>query len=914
LANGETKKYQMELADQLKNAFGGMCTLSHRESIPMRKGTLAQEFLASRKDVQDNLKKIFIDKLKNIGVTNINFEDIVINTKPGICVLFGEQFKAATPDILIYLAKDPSTVIVGEIKFTADYSNTKLQVLYTDQVQFQIQIKKALGAVLLLADASACSTLDLVETVASVCDVNAIFFPPDLSWQKDTNIYLKFLLTFCTVFAPQLLNGHDQLYNVVAPACKKKAVALIGESAISRKGRTLRKSGCQCYVTGKFVDFDVPPSAVFVKHARKCNRITSEEALQICRRIQTCKKSGIYLMTSELEHHGCSRPIGKEAQYSPEKWESIYKKISDLNDLGVSHSKIALMLNKEYGLLDHTSHHVESILCKLSHEKLASTGQILVTTNSDNLISALDNLSMLSIVLFDIIDLRRSVGVNLVMQVLRVSGFAGNEQKVSYLEFQNWGILSRDLPNSLLKCYQDPTASFPSNSSSVQPYLYHFSSFIRDQDVKVQNPTKTQAVVKVIAWISVSEMLRVSKCPEVLINDSTCKLCSGNFKLNCSFSEFPDGTTATFLKALLTETKAHFQFIFKFVLPIIYGELICLVTNVIVDGNPQVYAALEDAKLSGKFGNCHTFISNCFFHGVTQVYLATYASQHAGLSAGTFKKEGFRAALEANVCTDGGIGRALYEWIKYGVYEVISAENWETSLTEMYLFLNREQISSDYVFPFPDELIFTERHKAALLSFLDHCITLFPKMSRFANCNKVSFNVMTTSRAEGNFSPMKKTSNLTSASTPVQLLKYTKITEEIKTQNLKKKSDRDCNAIASGLLHDSPDLADVLRWLTPKIQDTMKYEILRSKDWNVIRSSLTRFSLRLNKEAVAKFEREKASKHPHLFNWGGGGGAEVVINVVEDVKKIRRLQCPCFLCKQLIVCRRVLAIKGELAL
>ena len=335
-----------------------------------------------------------------------------------------------------------------------------------------------------------------------------------------------------------------------------------------------------------------------------------------------------------------------------------------------------------------------------------------------------------------------------------------------------------------------------------------------------------------------------------------------------------------------------------------------LVINVQVDGNPHVYIALQMAKDSGYFGTDLTYLATCFFHSCTQTYLKNYSSQLAGMSVGTFKRKGFQAALGEFVATDGNMGSHVYNWVKYVVFVLESWDECFASIQNLHRFINREQVGH-VQFEFPSKQVYTDTHKTALTNWVNLVSSNFPRMCKSRNPSPVDLHLMTSSLAEGNFSGDKKHSGLTSKSSGTALVKSTEQRAFVRQLRNLKEDDRNSNAVYSHLYQESGTinhrLADILRLITPKVQDMLQREIYCSQEWTVSRTSLSLFSLTLTMEAAAKFKGEEVPQHPHLITWKP---PVVIIKIEEDAKKVLRLRCPCFTCKQLIPCRRILAIKG----
>ena len=431
-----------------------------------------------------------------------------------------------------------------------------------------------------------------------------------------------------------------------------------------------------------------------------------------------------------------------------------------------------------------------------------------------------------------------------------------------------------------------------------------------DQLIKTINPLGAQAVVVVISWIGVNDMIRASLSTETAINDSTSKCCQGNFKYNVTVAQFPDSHTAFLVKSLLTEKKVHFVFLFLYVLPIIYGGLMNLVTNVQVDGNDEVFDALNIAIAAGRFGVSDLVPSLCFFHTATQPYLMIYGSKQAGLSLSTHKKRGFRDAVDKNVAPldgIGGKGMHAYEWISWLAYNATSMEFVKASLTDLFKFINGEQIGRvQYVHP--DE--FTEHHKIALLEWVNHVTSSFPRLLKCLN-GVVDMNLMTSSLLEGNFRPLKKLSGLNSHSTPAALVNWTESSAVVRLHTNLKRADKNANTVVTSYLSDDTIPAvvvNVLRLVNPLVQSILLDELRRSHDRDVYRIAEDKYLVILNEQAITSFE-EEVVKHPYLYTWRPEHD-DVLVQVTEDKNGVPRLRCPCFTCKRLIPCSSILAIKS----
>ena len=334
-----------------------------------------------------------------------------------------------------------------------------------------------------------------------------------------------------------------------------------------------------------------------------------------------------------------------------------------------------------------------------------------------------------------------------------------------------------------------------------------------------------------------------------------------------------------------------------------------LVTNVQVDGNDEVFLALQIAIAEGKFGMPDLVPSLCFFHTVTQTYLCMYGSKLAGLSLSTHRKLGFRAAVHMKEALDGGKGMCVYRWISWLVYNGTSNEFVQASLRELFHFINGEQIGTiRYVHP--EE--FTDNHKIVLLEWVRGVVSKFPRLLKYLN-GPVDMHLMTSSLLEGNFQPIKKRSGLNSHSKPEALVKWTEFSALVRQQTKLKRGDRNANTVVTSHLSDSSipaEVLNVLRLITPLAQDILLGELRDSHDRDVYRIDENQFRVMLNESAIASFEK-KVVKNPHLYSWRAEHN-DVIVQVEKDVSGVRRLRCCCFTCKKLIPCSSVIAIKGGL--
>ena len=145
----------------------------------------------------------------------------------------------------------------------------------------------------------------------------------------------------------------------------------------TRKGRSFRVD-CEAFVNAKFVNFEILQLTDRFRGDRKLVRkqtgVSSEEAAAINEKILSRHESGLYLVKSNAEHNGCSKPIFVDAQFSPEKWSEIHQEMVEMKGLQVSNEKIALMLATKYHCIGKTSQDVSNILVRLETERLAEEG------------------------------------------------------------------------------------------------------------------------------------------------------------------------------------------------------------------------------------------------------------------------------------------------------------------------------------------------------------------------------------------------------------------------------------------------------------------------------------------------------------------------------------------------------------
>ena len=415
-------------------------------------------------------------------------------------------------------------------------------------------------------------------------------------------------------------------------------------------------------------------------------------------------------------------------------------------------------------------------------------------------------------------------------------------------------------------------------------------------------------VLVVLAWVHYTEMHRIAKAPEEFLNDSTCNLgSSGNLKFNVCIGRCPTGKNLTFLRAFMAETKANFLFIFQCVCYIVYGDLMKLVINVVMDGNPHVHTAAQQALESGFFGTRGvTTIRNCFFHAVTQKFLKEYLSQLAGISLSVFNTDGFQKAIEAP-STDGGMGLLVYKWLKWMVYEVKTQEQCLASRSELIKFINGQKFSEKFTFMYPEEKLYGQVNKCALEKFVEEVFANFPRMCMCYNSSRLDFGTKTTSSVEGEFSATKSESRITSKTLPTTVVEHVTGLADRRELSKEVHGHKDANRVPSNLRNNENSL--VLRVLTPLARDNLQKEIDASWDWSVTRVSPHEFLVQLSPEAIKKKSKSLPLPYPHLFNWDAKH-EQCIITVEKDSKGVLRLYCSCFTCKSNTPCRRVIAIKG----
>ena len=903
----------LKISTMLGSIFGGLCQKKYGATDAMTKGVLAQPIIAGRTDVCKELTLLFVSHLQVLDplfVVEDPMNAIEIEQFPGISISphMDSQRLAASPDMVIFLKNRPKICMTVEIKFSIDWKNRKKMLdRYVDQCKMQVMVLSGIGGILLVADSSLVKSIADVRSVASICQFVTQFIPRDPVWEQGTRASIILLTRLSNCIKPQLLNSQELTCNPLAPSTYYDAVQIIDDgSHCIRKGRSHRFTDCESFINAIFLNFEILPAAFWNPFiVRTQTGVSTDEAFVTSDKIMKNRTSGLYLVNSNPEHNGCSRPIFVDAQISPEQWSKIYAEMVKLKELQVSNDKIALMLATQFHLVGKTSQDVSNILLRLETEKLAEEGKCLLT-NGEELISALDALPVFSIVLFDIVDMKGEK----VKQIIRIKGLHGTEHKIAYVEYREWSMLHKEIPHSLLKCYKNHAASsFPITDVLLKPFLYLFSTDVKDQYVKNLNPLGLRATAAVISWIGVHDMEQASLSTETAINDSTCKCCQGNFKYNCTVAQSPDGHTAFLLKSLLTEKKVHFVFLFLYVLPIIYGDLMKLVINVQVDGNGEVFSALQIAIAAGMIGMPDLVPSLCFFHTATQTYLCMYGTKLSGLSLSTHKKYGFRATVNKKEALDGGKGMYVYRWVSWLAYHCTSDEFVQASLSDLFLFIDGKQIGRVH-YVHPEE--FTDKHKMALLEWVRQVVSHFPRLLKCLN-GLVDMHLMTSSLLEGNFRPIKKLSGLNSHSKPAALVHWTESSAVVRQQKNLQRGYRNANAVVTSYLSDPsipPQVLNVLRFLNPLAQGILLDQLRDSHDRDVYRIEEDRYLVILNESAIASFEKQVV-KNPHLYSWKPEHN-DVLVQVEKDVRGVRRLRCCCFTCKRLMPCSAIIAIKGGL--
>lgn len=440
-------------------------------------------------------------------------------------------------------------------------------------------------------------------------------------------------------------------------------------------------------------------------------------------------------------------------------------------------------------------------------------------------------------------------------------------------------------------------------------YLYHFETSVESQEEQRINSTNTKVVPVVTAYVHEFEMHRIKLSPEELLNDSTCNYgATGDQKFNECMGRCPDGHAITFLRAFMAETKFNFLFIFQFVLPIVYGDLMKLLVSVIMDGNKEAHSAARQALESGFFGTEGiTFISTCFFHAVTQKIVKDYLSQLAGISQKVFNTDGFQKAISETASTDGGIGLLVYYWVKWIIYEVKTRDLCMQSFEDLNKFINGKKFSEKYTFIYPDPGVYGPKHKVALETFVREVFGNFPLMCSAYNLSPVNFGTKCTSGIEGDFAVKKRLGLITSKTTPTNVVRHEEDIANLRELAKEVTIHRDAFAVPTHLRTD--ENGHVLRLLTPLAREKLQREIAASSDWSVTRIAVDKFALQLSEESILKRLNRGVPQHPQLFNWVPEH-EKSIITVKEDSNGFLRLQCGCFTCKSNIPCRRIIAIKA----
>ena len=436
----------------------------HQEiNAAMKIGQVAQPLIARRADVHVSLKALFIKHLhalfkqaggddSTLNLDNLTPDAITIITNPGIFILPEIQSMAATPDMLMEFGDVRMTI---EIKTTGHYAAAGKELnVYLPQCQMQILCTGAVGGFLLLANSTS-MTLNNVKELALICDTNIHLIPLRNEWQNQAMVSCKFARALSELALPQLYN------QVIAPNNFSKALlhlpGAVG-TVLTRVGRTLRLSGCEACLLFKHVSFPrlIGGTGIEYPHVRASHLINAAAANAIHLRINQRNETGFYLIASQQEHSGCPTPISTDKRYSPKEWSDILDDIADLSKKGVSAGNLTMHLQEKYGLKK-TTQDVTNLLSKMETVRLVNEQKVL-PTNAAKLIDALDTMPVVSIGLYSIV--KCDAAHTLVMQIIRVKGFANNEARISYVEYKSWAILQAWIPHSLLQLLEDPTLPF----------------------------------------------------------------------------------------------------------------------------------------------------------------------------------------------------------------------------------------------------------------------------------------------------------------------------------------------------------------------------------------------------------------------------------------------------------------------
>lgn len=132
-----------------------------------------------------------------------------------------------------------------------------------------------------------------------------------------------------------------------------------------------------------------------------------------------------------------------------------------------------------------------------------------------------------------------------------------------------------------------------------------------------------------MAFVTRPQLLRACRCLRVLQLDGTCKTNKQKYVLVYVCAEDGNNKTVVILTAFVkSESNKAFTFLTQTCLPFIYGRFLRRVSVMLSDGASAITSAIDSGINSALYGNGKTIRLRCYFHRVSQYFIANYKGRH----------------------------------------------------------------------------------------------------------------------------------------------------------------------------------------------------------------------------------------------------------------------------------------------
>ena len=136
--------------------------------------------------------------------------------------------------------------------------------------------------------------------------------------------------------------------------------------------------------------------------------------------------------------------------------------------------------------------------------------------------------------------------------------------------------------------------------------------------------------MRVVFFVTASELLKAACFPEQLVFDATCKTNQQALSMMFVVGACPMWHNLMFGKIFSRgETAENFSYIWKIILPIVYGDALKLTTIVMTDGDQWMCNTIDQAiklKLIGTEDRIKR--KRCYYHAVIQTFQKYYHYRH----------------------------------------------------------------------------------------------------------------------------------------------------------------------------------------------------------------------------------------------------------------------------------------------